>query len=85
MGDAEYIDLIKLSGGSCTMLFEDGTVSMEISFFGQKETEILGSYSIEGNELYLDGNPTEYRIENNTLTLFEGESYFIMTKPEKAE
>ena len=46
----------------------DGTYSIEIEIDYYSCT-ITGYYTIEGNQLYIDGEPATYSLSGNTLTL----------------
>ncbi|MBE5786740.1 MAG: hypothetical protein E7324_04285 [Clostridiales bacterium] len=73
---ADY-EAMKSTIGEIEMTMEftkDGKVITKITMMGQTETE-TATYKVEGNQLYVDGDPGEFKLNGNKLTLtYDGQS-----------
>lgn len=77
----EY-DMMKsmMAGAEMTLEFtNDGRCIMKASVMGET-TEEQSTYTLEGNTIYLDGEPGEYKISGNKLTLTEGGISLTLTR-----
>lgn len=59
---------------------KDGRVITKTTMMGESETE-EATYKVEGNMLYIDGEPGEFSLNGNKLTLiYDGESVTLTRK-----
>ena len=59
---------------------KDGKCILKVSMMGQTETE-ESEYKVDGNILYMNGDPGEFKINGNKLTLtYEGQSLTLTRK-----
>ncbi len=73
-GDTEDADSFRQMiemGATITMTFENGTASIKIEFMGQEQETELGHYELQDGALVMNGVPTYYTIEGDTLKMEE--------------
>ena len=71
-GDSvEEFSQILEAGAVMQMIFNNGTASMHIELMGQTADQELGSYTDEGDKIIMNGVPSYYTIEGDTLTMNE--------------
>lgn len=74
-----------LAETSMTLEFTaDGRVIMSMTMMGETQTEEK-AYEVQGSQIIMDGFPSDFVIEGNTLTITEGEASMSMTRYEPAE
>lgn len=74
-----------LAETSMTLEFTaDGRVIMSMTMMGETQTEEM-AYEVQGSQIIMDGFPSDFVIEGNTLTITEGEASMSMTRYEPAE
>lgn len=81
MSNEEY-DAIQpfLNRMSVTIEFTaDGRMIMRSNFMGQEDVS-EEYYEVKGNQIFVDGEPKEYVIEGNTMTLTEDGSSRVLTR-----
>ena len=76
--------MIKSMGGSITMTFHNGTVTMNMSFMGQSESED-STYSISGNQIAFAGTTLECIISGDQMTLTDGTTSMVLTRSGSAQ
>ena len=74
-----------LAETSMTLEFTaDGRAIMSMTMMGETQTEEK-AYEVQGSQIIMDGFPSDFVIEGNTLTITEGEASMSMTRYEPAE
>ncbi len=71
--------MIKSMGGSITMTFHNGTVTMDMTFMGQSQSED-STYSVSGNQIVFAGTALECIISGDQMTLTDGTTSMVLTR-----
>ncbi|MBR4359567.1 MAG: hypothetical protein IKP32_03010 [Clostridia bacterium] len=64
----QALQMINSMGGSVTMTFNNGKLTMNMNLLGQTQQEET-TYKINGNKLEVEGSTLDFSINGNTLTL----------------
>lgn len=64
----QALQMITSMGGSLTMTFKNGKVTLDMSILGQSQQE-ESTYKVNGNKLEIEGSSVEFTIKGNTLTM----------------
>lgn len=79
-GVDEEMEMLKEYGASITMKFEDGEVTMTVTFMGQSQSE-SGEYKIDGDKISIDGDDfVKFKVSGNKLTIDNGEGGKMILK-----
>lgn len=76
---AQAMALINSVGGSLTLSFQGGTMTMKMEAMGQTESN-TGSYKVEGDKLDMEGTSITFSVNGNTLTLTDGSTKMEFTR-----
>lgn len=80
--ETEAIEMVTAFGGSIEMIFTDKEMTLSAEMFGAAENQTT-SYTVKGNMITIDAGIINYKIEKDTLTLYEGESSLVLTRVKK--
>lgn len=70
---------------TCTIEFTaDGTCIMTLRVMGEETTE-KGEYAVKGGQLLWNGRLSDLKLENNVLTIIEGDRSIVMTRKRIAQ
>ena len=70
---------IKELGGTLTLTFKDGKMTLNMEVLGQSQTNET-TYEIRDGKLVTEGSTLEIRLDGDTLTLTEGNDSMTLKK-----